>query len=81
MPVTARDAQSGAVAVGADPDRFLGRGQVVELVVDECPELIQHTAFGVGVVAVVEAVLNLTTLTVTRAFLREARRRLRGHFS
>ncbi len=43
--------------VGAEPDRFLGRGQVVEPVVDQLPQPVEHDALVVGVVAVVEAVL------------------------
>lgn len=46
-----------AVAVGPEPSGFLGRGQVVEPVVDQPPQPVQHDTFLGGVVAVVKAVL------------------------
>src|SRR3546814_5046240 len=45
------------VAVAAIPLGLLGRGQVVEPVVDQSPQPVQHGPFLGGVVAVVEAVL------------------------
>jgi hypothetical protein len=46
-----------AVAARAVADGFDGGGQVVEPVVDQLPESVEHRAFLVGVMAVVEPVL------------------------
>jgi len=48
---------AAAGLVLAPADRLLGRGEVVEPVVDELPETVQRVAFLAGVIAVVEAVL------------------------
>ena len=47
---------AAAGLVLAPADRLLGRGEVVEPVVDELPETVQRVAFLAGVIAVVEAV-------------------------
>ena len=50
------EALASAGLVLAPADRFLGRGEVVEPVVDEFPEPVERVAFFAGVVAVVELV-------------------------
>lgn len=51
------EASAAAVGAAGIPDRFDGRGEVVEAVVDQLPHPVEHGAFLGGVIAVVERVL------------------------
>ena len=47
-----------AIDVGGEPDRFLGRGQVVEPVIYQPPEPVQYAQFRIGDVLMIAPILT-----------------------